>query len=427
MTAILKKVTRPPFIPNFDEFSAGHSWIGQKTGKVQQVQGGYVQQFQGATAYGRLFGEPMEVHGAILDKYIEWNGPEGFLGFPTTNETGASDGKGRFNHFENGSIYWHPSIGAFEVHGAIRDKYIQLKGPGGFLGFPTTNETGASDGKGRFNHFENGSIYWHPSIGAFEVHGAVRDKWASMGWEKGWLGYPKSDETSFTEADGRISLFEYGAIYWWPDTGPLALNDIVVQYTGLHCFGETDFDHGSSDDEPYATIGVAGPDGTRGTFRSQIYEGVDAGEGRFEMIEIYRGKPRGLVINTILQEHSGGDTEASRAAMNQAVDKGGAAISAAATLIPYVGPVLGPLTSLGIQLAKKDIVELLNSFVEHTLGFADRPLGTDVKDLTPKQMVILATRPEGHAQFNEIPWRFETSLLERFGASYKVYFDIFSA
>ena len=39
----------------------------------------------------------------------------------------------------------------------------------------------------------------------------------------------------------------------------------------------------------------------------------------------------------------------------------------------------------------------LNSFAEGTIGLTDRPLGSDFLALTPKQMIVLATRPEGHA------------------------------
>jgi uncharacterized protein with LGFP repeats len=46
---------------------------------------------------------------------------------------------------------------------------------------PLTDESPTPDGIGRFNHFQGGSIYWTPGIGAHEVHGAIRDKWASMG------------------------------------------------------------------------------------------------------------------------------------------------------------------------------------------------------------------------------------------------------
>ena len=278
-------------------------------------------------------------------------------------------------------------------------------------------------GDGFCREYANGRIYFEPDLGTFWVHGAIGDRYAELGGPSSWLGLPTTDELDVD--GGKVILFQNGAIYWWPDTGPRDINNVVVHYTGVHCFGETDVDGASNSDEPYATIGVAGPDGTKGTFRSQIYEDVHAGEGRFQVIEIYRGRPRGLLINSILQEHSGGDTEVSRTAIREAVDKGGAALAAAATLIPAVGPVLGPLASAVHQILKGDIINALNSFVENTLGFADRPLGSDVIELTPKQMVILATRPEGHAQFNEIPWRFETALLSRFGATYKVYFNIF--
>ena len=62
------------------------------------------------------------------------------------------------------------------------------------MGFPVTDELGTPDGRGRFNHFEGGSIYWTPQTHAHEVHGAIRDKWASMGWERSRLGYPIGDE-----------------------------------------------------------------------------------------------------------------------------------------------------------------------------------------------------------------------------------------
>jgi uncharacterized protein with LGFP repeats len=94
----------PRATPDFDGFAADHPWVGQKIGKVQPFPGGFAQQFQAATAYGVFGGDPMEVHGAIRDKYLKLNGPAGVLGFPTTNESATPDGKGRYNHFQNGSI-----------------------------------------------------------------------------------------------------------------------------------------------------------------------------------------------------------------------------------------------------------------------------------------------------------------------------------
>ena len=66
---------------------------------------------------------------------------------------------GRTRDFQNGSIYWKPGVGAFSIHGGIRLKWVGLGAEEGFLGFPVTDETGTPDGRGRFNHFEGGSIY----------------------------------------------------------------------------------------------------------------------------------------------------------------------------------------------------------------------------------------------------------------------------
>jgi hypothetical protein len=87
------------------------------------------------------------------------------------------------------------SAGAFEVHGVVREKYLALGAEASILGYPRTDETGTPDGVGRFNHFQSGSIYWTPGTFAHEVHGLIRDRWASLGWERNpQLGYPITDE-----------------------------------------------------------------------------------------------------------------------------------------------------------------------------------------------------------------------------------------
>ncbi len=137
-----------------------------------------------------------------------------WLGAPVDEGAGSAemataDGRGRTRDYENGSIYWTPQTGAHEVHGDIRVKWARL---GSWIGYPTTDELGCPDGVGRFNHFEHGSIYWTPGTGAHEVHGAIRDEWARLGWERGRLGYPTSDEEP--AADGRRSRFQGGDITW---------------------------------------------------------------------------------------------------------------------------------------------------------------------------------------------------------------------
>ena len=141
-----------------------------------------------------------------------------------SGEMDLGDGRGRARDYENASIYWTPQTGAFEIHGDIRIHYGQVGGFRGFLHYPLTDETGTPDGVGRFNHFEGGSIYWTPETGAKEVHGAIRDLWQGMGWERSWLGYPTSDEQDMP--GGRISFFQGGAIRWTPEGGAVVMQNI---------------------------------------------------------------------------------------------------------------------------------------------------------------------------------------------------------
>ncbi|MFD8689015.1 LGFP repeat-containing protein [Streptomyces sp. NPDC059651] len=148
-----------------------------------------------------------------------------WLGAPVDAGAGSGegplpDGRGAARDYQNGSIYWSPQSGAHEVHGDIRVLYARHGGAGGFLGYPVTDELGTPDGVGRYNHFEGGSIYWTPRTGPHEVHGAIRDLWASTGWENGYLGYPVSDETG--PPDNRASRFDHGHVTWTPAGGAVA-------------------------------------------------------------------------------------------------------------------------------------------------------------------------------------------------------------
>jgi uncharacterized protein with LGFP repeats len=170
------------------------------------------------TAYTSLAFGSRQVCGGIRAEYQALGGPSGFLGYPITDEIGTPDGVGRFNHFQYGSIYWTAWTGAHEVHGAIRAVWAALGWERSVLGYPLTDETMTPDWVGRYNHFAGGSIYWTPSTGAHEVQGGIRAVWASLGWERSFLGYPVSDE--YTAGFGiRRSDFQHGSITWNVPTG----------------------------------------------------------------------------------------------------------------------------------------------------------------------------------------------------------------
>jgi uncharacterized protein with LGFP repeats len=151
-----------------------------------------------------------QVYGAIGDKWRELGAESGPLGAPLTDEADAARG-GRFNAFQNGFIYWHPSFGAHAVYGEIGVKWNAMGRENGF-GFPLTDELSAPGG-GRYNDFENnGTIAWHPSTGAHAVYGLIRERWVALGREGGGCGYPTSDE--YSTAGGRRSDFQGGYIEW---------------------------------------------------------------------------------------------------------------------------------------------------------------------------------------------------------------------
>lgn len=141
---------------------------------------------------------------------INGSKPQYFLGAPTSDEFKTPKKNGAGQHFEGGSIYWSPATGAHEVHGAIKDKWASLGWENSFLGFPKTDETATPDGYGRFNFFEGGAIYYHPNLGTFAIPNMIIEKWKKEGWEKGKLGYPISDE--IIKGNHSVQLFEFGAV-----------------------------------------------------------------------------------------------------------------------------------------------------------------------------------------------------------------------
>jgi uncharacterized protein with LGFP repeats len=80
-----------------------------------------------------------------------------------------------------------------------------------------------SYGTGRLNHFQGGLINWSPQTGAHEVHGAILEKWLSLGGERSYLGRPTTDEEIWVSeklnTGGRRNRFEHGEIDWNESTG----------------------------------------------------------------------------------------------------------------------------------------------------------------------------------------------------------------
>jgi hypothetical protein len=138
------------------------------------ITGGFEQEFQNCRFYHKN-GDPKahEVHGSILTKFIS-SGATTKWGFPQTNESDVKRDSvviGKFSQFEGCTIFWSSASGAFEVHGDIRKKYLDMKGPLSDLGFPTSDETDIPNyaGSGKANSFQKGSILWYGNYNSIKI------------------------------------------------------------------------------------------------------------------------------------------------------------------------------------------------------------------------------------------------------------------
>lgn len=305
-----------------------------------------------------------------------------------------------------------------EIHGAIYQKWVALGGVN--WGIPNTDESPCWDGTGRFNHFngDQATIIWSPQTGAQAIWGDIRRRWAELGWERSYLGYPTSDESNFPDG-GRVNSFQRGGIYWWPDTGALDLNDVVLHYTGLVCLRETGETSGA--DEPYVLMGVVSPFSSA-AFRSQTYSSVDSDTSRPDLIEIYRGKPNGLILEITLMENDHGDPEKFRKEIQAAMTAAHGLGTAALGLIPVVG---GAIAAVVGPLIQKFIPEVAKA-VNNLFGFGDDKIGSERIVLTGKDLILLARRTN-NSNYKNVGYKFSTNNLRGHNANYKVYFGIVPA
>lgn len=145
--------------------------IGLPQRAETNVSGGKVQIFEHARMYQATgAARAHEVHGAILSRFLATGGVRRW-GFPVTDEVdvlrgGSSAGSstviGKSSEVQGATFFWSSRTGAFEVHGDIRRKYLELDGPAGKLGFPTSDERDISGASGsKMNTFHQGSICWY--------------------------------------------------------------------------------------------------------------------------------------------------------------------------------------------------------------------------------------------------------------------------
>jgi SpoIID/LytB domain protein len=136
---------------------------GRAASRRYAVPGGYYQRFANGGLYlanGRS--RAVWSHGAIYKKFVRFGGVRSVLGYPVsdiirlTAPAGCASGCAR-ESFVRGRIYLKGSVGAHELHGAVLAYYLDHNGADGSLGFPTSDVKAASGG-GRTATFEHGTV-----------------------------------------------------------------------------------------------------------------------------------------------------------------------------------------------------------------------------------------------------------------------------
>ncbi|MCK6161795.1 alpha/beta hydrolase-fold protein [Corynebacterium simulans] len=228
--------------------------LGSCLNNEYDVAGGKAEDFQAGTAYWSPETGAHAIFGRIGARYAESGGPTSWLGFPTTGETKTPDGKGRFVHFQHGSIYWTAETGAWAIPGDMVEAWGKNGFEGGDLKYPTGPVTKV--GEGFAQDFQNGVLTRNPDESHSIVHGAIGAKYKELGGPSSPLGFPKGGEKPIK--GGFFQEFEHGNIYWSAESGAhYILYGAIMDEWGKRGFEQGEFGWPTSDYNQIAAGGIS--------------------------------------------------------------------------------------------------------------------------------------------------------------------------
>ena len=182
--------------------------------------GGCYQAFQGGTVHWAPGIGAFATSGAIRATWGTFGYENGKLGYPVTNEICGLTGGGCYQGFQNGTIHYSSTTGAYATWGGIRATWGKLGYENGKLGYPVTNEICGLTGGGCYQGFQNGTIHYAPGIGAYATWGGIRATWGKLGYENGKLGYPVENPGCGATGAMCVQKFQHGKI---SDSGAVSI------------------------------------------------------------------------------------------------------------------------------------------------------------------------------------------------------------
>lgn len=124
-------------------------------------------------------------------------------------EKALKNPNGAYQHFAKGTVYWSSPTGAHLNKGGIRTAYKAVKYEKGVLGFPKSDEKKFKyRDNAAYQNFASGMITWSSKTKGQPLSHGMLTKWKSLGWERSSLGLPTSGE--FASKGKTRQNFEHG-------------------------------------------------------------------------------------------------------------------------------------------------------------------------------------------------------------------------
>ena len=200
--------------------------LGEPQSAERAVPGGRAQSFARGQVFWSSGTGAHAVVGAVLGRYLAGGGPEAY-GLPTTDEGYGGVAGARSSTFQRARIWWSPSTGAQAVQGAVLERYLATGAAGGPLGLPTTDERDGEVAGSRLSVFQYGRVYWSAGTGAHEMYGAILARYLAVGGPVRF-GLPTAGEV---DRDGaRAVSTQRGRLYWTARAGAASLQGAVLEH-----------------------------------------------------------------------------------------------------------------------------------------------------------------------------------------------------
>lgn len=198
----------------YKEMGGPSSWLGYPTYEEKKLSKGDYARYEG----GRIHYIPeygaVAVKSDVLSAWAKRDYERG-MGFPLSDEESLTDVAGTKQEFEAGTVYRKGKDNkVYAVNGPIWERYKELGGPAGLLGFPVRNVTDLGTGPDdTWIRTDNGYMYSKDGGPAYYfLNGPVADAWKKEGYEHPeGLGFPTADQVVNDDGSG-VAKFERGTV-----------------------------------------------------------------------------------------------------------------------------------------------------------------------------------------------------------------------